>query len=190
MIPPIDDDSEPVRLRRLSTDELTPGDVAAVRELLWAAFPPGDEGFSEDDWNHALGGVHFLLDVGDRVVGHASVVERQLEVGGRPLRTGYVEAVAVDPGSQGRGIGSLVMRDVTTFIRERFELGALGTGAHHFYQRLGWRTWRGPSGVRESGAVRPTPDDDGYILVLETPSSPALDLEAPISCEWRPGDAW
>jgi len=25
------------------------------------------------------------------------------------------------------------MRDVTFYIQERFELGALGTGSHHFY---------------------------------------------------------
>ena len=37
---------------------------------------------------------------------------------------------------------------------------------------------------------RRTPDEDGYILVLPTLSSPPLDLAATISCEWRPGDVW
>jgi len=35
-----------------------------------------------------------------------------------------------------------------------------------------------------------TPADDGYILVLPTPSSPHFDLTAPISCDWRRGDVW
>jgi len=27
-------------------------------------------------------------------------------------------------------------------------------------------------------------------MVLRTPSTPALDEAAPISCDWRPGDVW
>jgi aminoglycoside 2'-N-acetyltransferase I len=82
------------------------------------------------------------------------------------------------------------MGDVGTHIREQFELGALGTGRPAFYERLGWLTWKGPSSVRTAAGNRRTPDDDGYILVLPTPTSPRLDLTAPISCDWRPGDVW
>ena len=82
------------------------------------------------------------------------------------------------------------MGDVTAWIRERFELGALGTGRHGFYQRLGWLTWTGPSFVRTPDGPQRTPEDDGYILVLPTPSSPPIDLAASISCDWRPGDVW
>lgn len=121
---------------------------------------------------------------------HASVVERELQVAGRPLRTGYVEAVATAPGSQGRGYGSRLMTEVTAYVRERFELGALGTGRQSFYERVGWLTWGGPSSVRTATGTQRTPEDDGSIMVLLTPSSPKLDLSAPISCEWRPGDVW
>ncbi len=131
-----------------------------------------------------------MLDVDGQIVGHASVVERELHVDGRPLRTGYVEAVAVAPNRQGKGLGSIVMTDVTAYVREHFELGALGTGRITFYERLGWRTWKGPSSVRMPGGPQRTPEDDGYILVLPTPTSPELDLAAPISCDWRPGDVW
>ena len=82
------------------------------------------------------------------------------------------------------------MTDVTEYVREGFELGGLGTGRQSFYGRLGWRIWAGPSAVRTPDGERPTPDDDGYIMVLETPTSPPLDLAAPISCEERPGDVW
>jgi aminoglycoside 2'-N-acetyltransferase I len=71
-----------------------------------------------------------------------------------------------------------------------YELGALGTGEQAFYERLGWRTWHGPSAVRTDDGERPTPDDDGYLMVLATPASPPLDLDVSISCEWRPGDVW
>jgi len=48
------------RLRRLATDELADQEVGSIRKLLNAAFAQG--GFTDDDWMHALGGVHFLLD--------------------------------------------------------------------------------------------------------------------------------
>lgn len=181
----------PARLRRLRTDELTPSEIAAIRDLLWAAFGEDEaKSFDEHDWEHALGGMHFVLDLDGTVIGHASVVDRDIHVAGRALRTGYVEAVAVAPDRQGSGVGSQLMADVATWIRERYELGALGTGRHAFYERLGWRTWSGPSSVRTANGIQRTPDEDGYILVLETPSSPPLDLSATISCEWRPGDVW
>ena len=180
-----------VRLRRVSTPDLTPAETAAVRVLLAVAFGPDeDDRFTDQDWEHAVGGLHFVLDLGGEVLAHAAVVERDLHVDGRPLRTGYVEAVATAPDRQGIGLGSLLMADVTSYIRETFELGALGTGRHHFYERLGWLTWAGPSFVRTADGVQPTPEDDGYILVLPTPSSPPLDRTGSISCDWRPGDVW
>jgi aminoglycoside 2'-N-acetyltransferase I len=178
-------------LRRLTTPELDARLVREIRSVVWAAFERYGRGdFTEDDWQHALGGMHFVLEIDGRVAGHASVVERRLEIAGRPLRTGYVEAVAVDPAHQGHGHGTTLMRAVNDFVEANFELGALGTGSHHFYERLGWRTWRGPSGVRTSNGLQATPDEDGYILVLSTPSSPPLRLTDPISCEWRAGDVW
>ena len=159
--------------------------------MLVAAFGPDEEErFTDDDWDHALGGVHFVVGQRGEIVAHASVVERELHVGGRPVRTGYVEAVATLADRQGEGLGSLLIGDVDDYIRAEFELGALGTGRHSFYQRLGWLTWAGPSSVRTAAGLRRTTDEDGYILVLPTPQSPPLDLTTTISCDWRPGDVW
>jgi aminoglycoside 2'-N-acetyltransferase I len=180
-----------LRLRRLRTHELSAEEVAQIRALLDAAFASDEEErFAEEDWQHALGGLHFVLDQDGTIVAHAAVVPRDLHVDRRPIRAGYVEAVATLPALQGQGFGTIVMRDVDAHIDETYELGALGTGSHHFYERLGWRTWQGPSFVRTSTGIERTPDEDGYILVLLTRSSPALDLAAPISCEWRAGDVW
>jgi aminoglycoside 2'-N-acetyltransferase I len=180
-----------VRLRHVATAELQPTEAEAVRSLLWSAFGTGEDAFTEADWDHALGGVHVLADAAGRIVGHASVVTRALEAGAVPLRTGYVEAVAVAPDRQGRGVGRVIMESVNRLVRAGFELGALGTGSQSFYERLGWRVWPGPSGVRlGDGSVEPTPDEDGYILVLETPTTPVLDWSARLTCEWRPGDVW
>ena len=131
-----------------------------------------------------------MLELDGEIVAHAAVVERELHVGGRALRTGYVEAVATAPERQGMGLGSIVMTDVSDHIRERFELGGLGTGRQSFYGRLGWQVWAGPSSVRTADGDRRTPDEDGSIMVLATPTSPPLDPSAPISCDWRPGDVW
>jgi aminoglycoside 2'-N-acetyltransferase I len=179
-----------LELRRLPTAELTTDQVGQLRQLLSAAFGPGDERFTDDDWQHALGGLHFVLELDGAIVAHASVVERELHVDGKPVRTGYVEAVATDPAHQRAGFGSRVMRAVASHISRNYELGALGTGSHGFYERLGWQSWRGPTSVRIANGERRTPGEDGYIMVLTTPSSPPLDPAAPVSCEWRPGDVW
>jgi aminoglycoside 2'-N-acetyltransferase I len=181
---------ERAALRVTPTDELTTADIAAIRQLLHAAFESDDEPFTDEDWEHTIGGVHFVLELDGEIVAHASVIDRELYVDGRPFRTGYVEGVGTAPGRQRMGFGSRVMRDVTTYIQKHFELGALGTGAHAFYERLGWLTWKGPSSVRTADGTRRTPDEDGYILVLPTRSSPDLDRTATISCDWRPGDVW
>ena len=180
-----------MRLRRLATDELTAAEVASIRKLLEEAFGSDeDERFTQEDWDHAVGGMHFVLEVQGEILAHASVVERELHVGERPVRTGYVEAVATAPEHQRQGLGTKVMQEVGDYIREHFELGALGTGSHGFYERLGWETWRGPSYVRTPTGTQRTADEDGYILVLRTSTSPALRSTDPISCEWRPGDVW
>jgi aminoglycoside 2'-N-acetyltransferase I len=180
------------RLRRLPTSSLTAAETRDIRALLEAAFAGDDpdEQFDEHDWQHAIGGTHVVLDLDGVIAAHASVVERRLHVGGVPLQTGYVEAVATVPALQGSGLGTLVMADVGTIIRAGFELGGLGTGAQHFYERLGWRVWNGATFVRAPDGDRATPDDDGFVMVLETPRTPPLDDTAPISCDWRPGDVW
>jgi aminoglycoside 2'-N-acetyltransferase I len=184
-------DERPDRLRTLRTDELRPAELEAIRRLMDRAFGDDpEEAFADEDWEHALGGDHVLLERDGTILAHGAVVERELHVAGRPLRTGYVEAVATAPEHQGQGHGTRVMRAIGDLIHDRFELGALGTGSHGFYERLGWRTWRGPSSVRAPGGDRPTPDEDGYLMVLRTPRTPLLALDAPISCDWRSGDVW
>ena len=178
-------------IRRVATDDLTHDEIDEIRSLMLDAFAEDEHGgFTDEDWQHALGGVHFVFDVDRRIVSHASVVERELHIAGNPVRTGYVEAVATAPDAQRRGFGSAVMREVNDYVSDSFALGALGTGSQAFYERLGWQIWRGPTLVRAPGGDQRTPEEDGYILVLKTPASPPLDLSSPISCEWREGDVW
>ena len=179
-----------ITVRSATTAELTAADLRQMRTLLWEAFPKGEDGFTEDDWEHAMGGRHFMVEVDGVIVSHASVIEREIHVGGAPLRTGYVEAVGTRPEHERRGFGSAVVRAATDHVLTTYDFGVLGTGEHAFYERFGWRTWLGRAYVRMPDGPERTPDEEGYIMVLRTPSTPELDPEASISCDWRPGDVW
>lgn len=176
--------------RRRASDALSSEEVAVLRGLFRAAWGDNSDEFTDEDWVHAVGGVHFILEEGGAVVAHASVVERELHTSGHRLATGYVEAVATWPIHQRRGYGSALMREVGEYIDQAFRLGALDTGSSAFYERLGWVVWKGPTFVRTDSGLTRTGEEDGQVLVRLTPTSPELDLSAPISCDWRPGDVW
>ena len=118
------------------------------------------------------------------------VVERELRIEERPLRCGYVENVATAPALHGRGIGSVVMRRIGQIIADDFEIGSLATGSNHFYERLGWETWRGPCFARRGGELFRTADHDGDVMVLRTAATPAYTGDEPISVAWRRGELW
>ena len=182
--------ASPATIRSVTTAELSEAEIAAVRLILRDAFAGDGEGFTDDDWAHALGGRHFLVEQAGTIVAHASVVDRKLHAGALPIRAGYVEAVATRPASQHQGHGSRLMEVVNNHIRATYPLGALSAAEPQVYARLGWEPWLGPTAVRTAeGEVR-TPEDDGDIMILMTPSSPPLDRRATLSCPWRPGDVW
>src|SRR5688500_7292880 len=54
----------PGRVRRLPAAALTTSELVAIRALMDVAFAnEGEDGwFGDDDWEHALGGTHFVLD--------------------------------------------------------------------------------------------------------------------------------
>ena len=169
--------------------------LAQLLDLFAACWPAGN--FSPEDVDHALGGVHWIAEAGDRIVGHASVVPRTLVAGADSpatgpisLATGYVEAVATHPSWQRSGIATRLMVEAGAHIRATFDMGALSTNVHAMYGRLGWERWRGPTFVRTpDGPVRTADEDDG-VMILRTPRTPPLRGDEPLSCEWRSGDVW
>jgi aminoglycoside 2'-N-acetyltransferase I len=176
-------------LRQLPTAGLTAAELARLRDIFEAAWPDG--GFTDDDFAHGMGGMHWVAEVDGTIVSHASVVERRLEAGDVGLRTGYLEAVATQPAFERRGFGSMVVRAAAAYLRPRFQIGALSTSEPGFYTRLGWEAWSGPTWVRtRAGELQRTEDDDGGIFILRTPTTPRLTLTAPLVCDWRSGDVW
>ncbi|MQA15869.1 MAG: GNAT family N-acetyltransferase [Pseudonocardiaceae bacterium] len=174
-------------LRTAHTAELSPRGLQAIRVLLDDAFV-GE--FTEDDHEHALGGMHVLAWEGRELIGHGSVVMRRLLHGGRALRTGYVEGVAVRVDRRRRGHGADLMHALERVIRGAYELGALSaTGeAAHFYAARGWRAWTGTVSVIAPGGLERTEADEGGVYVL--PVSAALTPHGDLACDWRSGDVW
>jgi aminoglycoside 2'-N-acetyltransferase I len=180
--------ADAVTIRRATSPELSAADLAQLLDLFHRCWPDGD--FTPEDAEHAMGGVHWIAEADGRIIAHASVVPRTLEADGRPLATGYVEAVATHPDWRHRGLASRLMDRADAHIRDGFELGSLGTDVHGLYTRLGWEIWQGPTWVRTLAGLERTEEEDGYILVLRTPRTPPLRGTESLSCDWRPGDAW
>ncbi len=182
--------ADKIRVRRMSTDEISTEQVEGLRALFDAAWSEKDSEFSDQDWEHSIGGSHFIVEGGGIILSHASVVRRELHTNDRHLETGYVEAVATWPHHQRRGFATAIMLEVGSYIDKTFQLGALDTGSPSFYERLGWAVWRGPTFVRTDAGLLRSREEDGNVLVLVTPTSGDLDLASSISCDWRNGDAW
>lgn len=131
--------------------------------------------------------VHVLGYAADQLVSHALWLTRHVQAGDGPLwPTAYVEAVATEPALQGRGYASAVLRHLPA---EAYVLAALSPSDSAFYARLGWELWRGPPGVRTEHGVQSMPADE-QAMVLRLPNTPPLNLDAPLSIEWRVGATW
>jgi aminoglycoside 2'-N-acetyltransferase I len=168
------------------TADVDPAVLASARALLFDVF----DDMTEPDWEHALGGVHAYVMEGDDVIAHASVVQRRLLYGGRALRTGYVEGVAVREDRRRLGLGGSVMAPLERIVRGAYDLGALGATdeAVPLYSARGWRLWEGPSYAITPAGIERTADADGAIWVLE--AAVALNVTARLACDWRDGDVW
>jgi aminoglycoside 2'-N-acetyltransferase I len=175
-----------VEVRTAHTADLDVATRDAGRALLFDVF----DDMTDDDWEHALGGIHALVWEGTELVGHASVVQRRLLYAGRALRTGYVEGVGVRADRRGRGYGAALMAALERVVRGGYDLGALGSSeeAQKFYARRGWLVWQGPTSVLTPDGVRRTEEDDGGVYVL--PVTVELDRSAELTCDWRAGDVW
>jgi hypothetical protein len=115
-------------------------------------------------------------------------VTRWLQAGDGPLlKTAYVELVATAPAMQRRGYATSLLRYFPSQVIE-FDLAALSPAPDALYTRVGWRFWRGPLAVRTAQGLVPTPEEE--VMVLHLPRTPELDLELPLSVEWRPGEVW
>lgn len=176
-----------VRLEVVESPRLDAAARDSLRQLWTAAF--GNR-FSDDDADHAYGGVHVIAYDGLSPIGHASAVPRWIRYDKQWLLIGYIEAVATAPEHQRSGVGTSIMELLHDQMRHRWPVAMLSTGrATEFYERLGWERWRGVSFTRtEAGEV---PDGEhGGLMILRFDVLAVPDLTLDVTCEERSGDAW
>jgi aminoglycoside 2'-N-acetyltransferase I len=173
-------------VRVAHTADLDDAALEAVQALLVDVFR---EEWSPEDWDHALGGLHAMVWEEAEVVAHASLVQRRLLHGGRALRAGYVEAVAVRAHRRRRGLGGAVMGPLERAVHGAYDVGALSSSeeALAFYASRGWKRWLGTTSALTPAGIVPTPDDESvHVLAVEA----ELDLGGELTCDWRDGELW
>jgi aminoglycoside 2'-N-acetyltransferase I len=173
--------------RLVHTADLDSETRQRVCEMVTAAFA-GD--FTDDDWEHSLGGMHALIWQHGAIIAHAAVVQRRLLYRGTALRCGYVEGVAVREDFRGQGLVHALLDGAEQVIRGAYQVGAVSSSdlARGIYAARGWLPWRGPTSVLAPTGPTRTPDDDGAVFVL--PVGISLDTSADLMCDWRAGDVW
>jgi len=179
-------------VRTVQSRDADRDDLRAAEQLVKRSF--GKE-FRDNDWRHGLGGTHvFVNDDVDTLLAHAAIVPRVIRHGANALHVGYVEAVAVTPDLQGRGLGRALMNQVESIVRAEYELGALNAikDAVPFYLHRGWALWTGATAALDrAGGVVATNDAEDRIMLLGSQLQ-ALEIDpcSVLTCDWRPGDVW
>jgi aminoglycoside 2'-N-acetyltransferase I len=168
------------------TADLGAAEKAAIRSLMDAVF----DGVSDDTFDNVLGGMHALIFSGGELIGHGSVVQRRMLHGGRAMRTGYIEGVAVRADRRRQGHGARLMAPLEDIVRSAYDLGALGASPDgaRLYASRGWQRWCGPTSAMTPDGTRPTPGTDDVIYVL--PVSVPVDVSGELTCDFRPGSLW
>ncbi|MEU0599186.1 GNAT family N-acetyltransferase [Streptomyces sp. NPDC006393] len=139
-------------IRTAHTAELVPGELRAVRALLYDAF---DGDFGDEDWDHTLGGLHALGYEGHGLAAHGAVVMRRVRHRGRRLRIGCVEGVAVRPDVRRTGLGGRITAALEGVVTRAYAFGALSASddGARLYAARGRQRVRTPGQSRVAGAA-------------------------------------
>jgi aminoglycoside 2'-N-acetyltransferase I len=181
-------ESAGLRLEVVEGRNLSPDKQAALVGLCQRAYKDDEDEDVEALFKTYPDPTHAIAYLGSTMVSHALWVTRWLSANNGPLlRTAFVEMVATEPQYAGRGFASAVMERVAREITD-YELGGLWPNYPAWYARLGWEWWRGPLFIRRPEGLLPTPDDQ--IMIMRLPKTPPLDLDGPLSAEWREGELW
>ncbi|MCX5204007.1 GNAT family N-acetyltransferase [Streptomyces sp. NBC_00237] len=174
--------------RTVHTAHLTPAELVGIRALLDTAF---DGDFADEDWEHALGGMHALItDEEGELLAHGSLVARRVLHRERSLRIGYVEAVAVRPDRQREGLGSRIMAALEEIVDGAYVFGALSASdaGAALYAGRGWQVWPGGLAALGPVGVVPLPEEEGTTYVRAGVGRSLPDPQATLFFDWRDGD--
>jgi aminoglycoside 2'-N-acetyltransferase I len=179
--------TEPVTVRVRHTEQLSEEELDELKAMLKAVF--GTERYTDESWEHCLGGIHYLLRYGDRLVAHGALVPRYLRQGGRVLRGVYGESMATLNDWRNFGFGSAIVAMATAEIRRNYDIGVFAASRYGFYQRLGWDKWRGPTFVETEHGIEPKGPDRGAVM-FRLPDHSTVDPDADLTTISRSGDDW
>ncbi|MEU9761536.1 GNAT family N-acetyltransferase [Streptomyces sp. NPDC047985] len=173
-------------LRTAHTHQLTPAALDEIRAFLDTAF---DGDFSDEDWDHGLGGVHAYARDGSGLLAHGSVVQRRVVLAGRSYRVGYVEAVAVRADRRREGLGGRVMAALEQVVDGAYAFAALSASeaGAAMYAGRGWRVWPGRIAVQGRGGIERLPEEEGTTYVRGVAGG-ALPVSSPGLPTGRPGE--
>ena len=126
--------------------EATESDLARLVEIHTLAFPDarGHDARMRNFRSKPLGGlprlrVAFDSTAEDRIVGHAFLLDLSVFVGGRPVRTGGIATVGVEPAYRGRGVATAILGALhDEASREAMPLTMLYAFRQGFYARGGY----------------------------------------------------
>ncbi|MFF9345771.1 GNAT family N-acetyltransferase [Streptomyces sp. NPDC014734] len=169
------------------THRLAPAALDEIHAFLDIAFE-GD--FSEEDWDHGLGGIHAYVRDGSGLLAHGSVVQRRVVLAGRSYRVGYVEAVAVRADRRREGLGWRVMAALEEVVDGAYAFGALSASeaGAALYAGRGWRVWPGRIAAQAAHGVERLPDEEGSTYVRPVTGGALPAGSGTLVFDWRDGD--
>jgi aminoglycoside 2'-N-acetyltransferase I len=157
-----------------------------IKSMLHRAYE-GD--FSEEDWEHTLGGVRYLGWIGDELIANGSICSRTIWLNDIETHVGYIEAIAVEPKFWSKGYGTQLMQSISKDALSAYSVSMLSTSEKGFYRRVGWTDFRGESFVTLSNKEVRTANDDKGLMLLGSDAD-YLTRIIKVVCESRSGDVW
>lgn len=149
-----------MHLQRVS--DLTADELAAVRRLSAAVYPPEMMAswpgrsieWASVEWCVVCWDDEREKDERKRAFSHVGLLLRDSRVNGQPARIGGIGGVMTDPADRGRGLASAALTRAAEFLLAReadFGLLVCEPELVRFYERLGWRLYEDDLVVIQSG---------------------------------------
>jgi GNAT superfamily N-acetyltransferase len=151
-----------MQLSLIDEADVSPALDAEIRAALCVCFPADVEIYRHTRaWHGAVAAYTYTLRDGQRLVAHASAVDRTITVGGRPVRVAGVENVFVVPDCRGQRLSRHVLLPaMEEAARRGFDCGLLFCLPilAKVYAECGWQLLEPRAIVRvEDGAELPLP---------------------------------
>jgi GNAT superfamily N-acetyltransferase len=134
-----------------SENDLPPERRVALDEMF-------EREFGRDPLVYAAAHFYAIAIAEGSLIGRVGILERTISVGQELLRVGGICGVVTVPGYRGRGIASALVGESVAFIKKRlslpFALLTCNSRLEVFYQRLGWKTVKGPTVFTQPDGIR------------------------------------